>query len=117
WICRACRRTFRTAVPNAPPPPDQEPQRHDLYTLNDDAFICHSCGEASPLRSNAAVAEETERISKYLQPRPGPSCPVETCPNHGRPVDAAGATAFYQRFGTSDGGSTRFRCKACRKLF
>jgi hypothetical protein len=76
---------------------------------------CRACGEFPPLKSNAGIVEERNRLLQVVQARQGPSCPVPACVNHGIPVD--GAAGAYQGFGTTRSGSRRYRCKACRKTF
>jgi transposase-like protein len=116
WHCRKCRSVFRVAVPGTSPP--EPPAEHeDCYTLSGGSLVCSNCGEGGDLKSNAAVVEETSRFSRYLEPRPSASCPNKRCANHSQSVDDDHATNFYHRFGTTDGGSRRFRCKACKKTF
>jgi hypothetical protein len=42
---------------------------------------CGKCGTLFYLKSNQAVWEELERISRYLEPLVEPSCPDSTCEN------------------------------------
>lgn len=76
---------------------------------------CHACGEYPPLKSNAGIQEELERLSAYLEPAPGPSCPNDACCNHG--VSISAGKAAYQSFGKTAAGAKRYRCKACGKTF
>lgn len=74
---------------------------------------CKLCGEVFPLKSNRAIAEEIERLTAYLTPKPV-CCPNDQCVNYDIPVSAP---KQYQSFGKTDAGSLRFRCKACGHLF
>jgi len=75
---------------------------------------CHKCGEYPTLKSNQGIAKEVDRISSFLQGRK-PSCPHETCDNHNVTIDAG--KAYYSAFGKTSGGSQRFKCKSCSKIF
>ena len=76
------------------------------------ALNCRLCGEIPPIKSNLAIAEERSRLLNILAVRPIPSCPDETCANHGVPVGKD-----YQSIGLSPSGSHRYRCKVCKKTF
>ena len=76
---------------------------------------CHSCGEYPPLKSNAGIQEELERISFYLSPPGVLSCPNDTCSNHS--VGISAGSAAYQAFGKTAAGAKRYRCKSCGKTF
>lgn len=78
------------------------------------AVQCLLCGEAFALKSNLAVAQELERYWRYLAPVPAASCPNEACNSHGTPIGTKGA---YQHFGTTSGGTPRYRCRACLRTF
>ena len=76
---------------------------------------CTFCGESFQMKSNRAISEELVRIWRPHLPPPEPSCSTPDCGNgalsiHDHP-------AHYQRFGKTDAGSSRYRCKACRKTF
>lgn len=77
---------------------------------------CNACGETPPLKSNAGIVEEIERLSAYLKPDDGPFCPRDTCANHQNkvPLDAPKA---YRSFGTNAHGSKRVQCCLCKKTF
>ena len=79
------------------------------------ALSCKLCGEYPTLKSNKGIAEELARIAGPLSERPEPSCPEETCGNHGIPVSKG--TAYYYSFGKSDIGSKRYKCRCCGKTF
>jgi hypothetical protein len=76
---------------------------------------CRACGEFPPLKSNAGIVEERNRLLQTVQTRLGPSCPDPGCANHAVPVN--GAAAAYQGFGATRSGSQRYRCKVCGKTF
>lgn len=93
----------------------------DGYVINTkngqrDRIICSECGRYSTLKSNRGVYEECARISTYLNTdaQTG-SCPVPTCANH--VVDVSEGKGFYQKYGYTDTGSQRYRCKECKKAF
>ena len=75
---------------------------------------CSLCGSLFPMKSNLGIYEELERME--LQSLVGlvePSCPVETCVNHGLGVSAG--KPFYSSFGkTTHGGSQRWKCMAAK---
>lgn len=75
---------------------------------------CALCGSLNPLRSNAAIVEERDRLTQGGFNAPEPSCPDETCDNHGSPVSEAG---LYARFGKTKSGTARWRCNTCKKTF
>ncbi len=75
---------------------------------------CLLCGESLPIKSNAGVAEELERIGAYLTPEPGYACRTDGCANT---IVAAPAPHAYHRFGRTERGSARYRCRACLKTF
>lgn len=81
---------------------------------NRPALKCLLCGEIFSLKSNLAVAEEVIRFADYLLPHQPPSCPDPGCANHGNPVGTKGA---YHRFGVSNAGTPRWRCRVCGKTF
>ncbi|MFZ4858455.1 MAG: transposase [Desulfuromonadaceae bacterium] len=66
------------------------------------------------MKSNLAICEELARLNNYLVPKIGPSCPVETCPNHSVSIPATTAYLFY---GKTKSGSQRYRCRKCQKTF
>lgn len=76
---------------------------------------CKVCGDSPPLKSNLAIAEEVRRLSAYLASELEPSCPNEACANHDSGVRSN--PRAYQRYGTTTHGSTRYRCKVCRRTF
>lgn len=77
-------------------------------------LLCSCCGEYPPLKSNLAISEELDRITKYLVPEQTPSCPKEPCPNHS--VSIHTSIAYYS-FGKTKSGSKRYRCRECGATF
>ena len=79
------------------------------------ALLCTKCGQASSIKSNAAIREELERLSAAFDPPPDPSCPNDECANHG--VSALTSEGRYLSQGYTAAGTPRWRCKACGKRF
>ncbi|MFZ4534952.1 transposase [Propionivibrio sp.] len=79
------------------------------------ALRCCLCGETIPMQSNLAIAEELLRISAYLEPPVGPTCPNEDCEFHNRPVTEVAGN--YVRYGANRHGTPRYRCNHCGKVF
>lgn len=79
------------------------------------AMKCCLCEEILPLRSNAGVAEELDRLVSYLDAKPAPSCPNPACENRDRAIDDT--PDAYVRYGVTGAGTPRWRCNACRKIF
>ncbi|MEE4118060.1 MAG: hypothetical protein V2I65_03495, partial [Paracoccaceae bacterium] len=75
---------------------------------------CLACNRESSIKSNRAVAEEQERISRYLLPPDEPSCPSPGCSNAG--VGVYSNTDAYRSKGTRR-GSWRLLCRQCHRLF
>ncbi len=78
-------------------------------------LVCRLCGEAPPLKSNLGISEELARLSAFLRPPGGRSCPNEACANHRVPVN--GNKALYYGIGKTGQGSRRYKCRACGKTF
>lgn len=104
------------------PGKDSNKNTQDNYTLTGtrkehgtQVLKCRSCGEHPPVKSNRGIAEELERISGYLTPPPEPSCKATDCENHDKGV--VSHPEAYALFGTSQAGSKRYQCKACKKTF
>ena len=77
---------------------------------------CASCGRSSTLKSNQGVIEERDRMLKHLFVNIDLiSCPDKDCANHG--LDLSAGKSHYHKFGETDIGSKRYRCKACGKTF
>ena len=79
------------------------------------AMKCCLCEEILPLRSNAGVAEELDRLVSYLDAKPAPSCPNPACENRDRAI--ADTPDAYVHYGVTGAGTPRWRCNACRKIF
>lgn len=75
---------------------------------------CGVCKSHMPIRSNAAVVEELQRLSAPVYGTAVPSCQNEDCDNFCSPVTEVG---LYARFGRTPAGTPRWRCNACRKTF
>lgn len=75
---------------------------------------CLLCSEYPPIKSNQGIAEELSRLSAFLTPAPGASCPNTECANHGAMLPDK---ARYARFGVNSQGAQRYRCRACGKTF
>ena len=75
---------------------------------------CLLCGEHFSIKSNLAVAEEVMRFADYLTPPEEPHCPKPACPNHVVPVTTESA---YYRFGLTNAGAKRWRCRRCSTTF
>jgi len=78
-------------------------------------FRCPCCGQLPPLRSNQAIHEECLRLSSYLADQSDPSCPNTACANHG--VLLSAVPGGYVKYDKTAGGSIRWKCKACGKVF
>ena len=102
-------------------------QKTSKRASNSDAYVvvgtgerkpgikCKACGEIPRLKSNLAIKQERDRISRYLAPRREPSCPDAACANHAIGV-LSNPQAYYPH-GHSRAGSMRYKCKACGKTF
>lgn len=84
---------------------------------------CNCCGETPPMKSNAGIVEEFERLTAYLREEPiycpnGEPDPVTglVCPNHAGKVPV-GTKKAYRSFGTNASGSKRMQCCECGKTF
>lgn len=75
---------------------------------------CLLCGEHLPLKSNQGVVEELARLSRHFNSSPVRCCPNSGCVNAAVPAPNGAA---YHAFGKTEGGSSRYRCKACKKTF
>jgi len=108
-------------------PERQVSKHHPLYGTSGNgkyeaALICKACktkkadGEVIQssyvLKSNQAVMEEYERLSRYLVPDQ-PACPNKDCPTY--TVEFI-EPAFKKR-GLTKAGSQRYQCKHCKKSF
>lgn len=103
------------------------PASKELKAKNDSAYSvhgggksypllrCKGCGETPPIKSNLAISDELERLSAYLTPNPEPGCLNTKCGNYGAGITSS--PKLYQCFGKTRSGSSRYRCKACKKTF
>jgi transposase-like protein len=121
--CKACKRTFSVAQAGPPQPTAAAPAQ-DLYRVVGNAKFtpalrCGGCGERVPIKSNAGIAEELERLSAPLRRHHAsqvhPSCLEAGCGSHGKSV--AEHRDLHHRHGTNKSGSVRWQCKACRRTF
>lgn len=78
------------------------------------ALNCRLCKESFSLKSNLAVSEELDRLTRYLVPAPEECCPDAGCGNSKVSVGSKGA---YYRFGKTAAGTPRYRCRLCLKTF
>jgi transposase-like protein len=94
-------------------------KERDSYTLVGSGrhvpmLHCHKCGEYPTLKSNKGIAEEVDRMHLFLCEKKV-SCPHGACANHDISIDAG--KTYYSSFGKTSGGSQRFKCKSCNKIF
>jgi hypothetical protein len=75
-------------------------------------MYCSRCNQSFSLKSNRGTIEEFERQRAPFMVDAAPACRNSDCVNY----EAVGPER-YQSFGTSRGGSARYRCKACRRTF
>jgi transposase-like protein len=87
---------------------------HGRERISVPVITCLFCNEAPPIKSNQGVNEERTRMAAYLAV-PEPSCPGESCPNHGIGVNLG--KGRYHRKGVTAAGSPRWVCLACRRSF
>ena len=77
---------------------------------------CKRCNQYSTLKSNQGIFEELSRLSNYLDPiEELLCCTDENCSNSGKSVHLG--KKYYQKFGKTETGAPRYRCKACGKTF
>lgn len=77
------------------------------------ALQCRCCGLTVRFVSNRAAVEEAARYSPSVMADDG--CRNHDCENHGHPI--AAHSDRYQRFGSTNGGAQRYRCRACGQTF
>lgn len=89
------------------------------YTLTGSAhelcLCCHSCRKYFPVKSNAGIIEEYERISAYSKNKAFASCPNLNCENHDKPLNEF--NECYYKYGKTELEKQRFQCKICKKTF
>ncbi len=75
---------------------------------------CLLCRETFVLKNNRGIVEDYERLKSLYTPPPELSCTEAKCCNHGYGVESY--PERYYRFGWTEAGSRRFRCRACKRL-
>ncbi|WP_135607029.1 IS1 family transposase [Solemya velesiana gill symbiont] len=93
--------------------PDRYRKSGDVW--NKSYLLCKECGETPPIKSNLAISEELNRMIAGNEPRPEAYCPTAACKHHNIPVSKG--RGFYRRYGKTEGGSIRFLCHGCGKVF
>ena len=80
-------------------------------------LTCRKCNTAFPMKSNLGVHEELARMQvEGMAAMWEPSCPHQDCDQHGLGVSVG--KPFYSSFGTtSNAGSPRWKCNACKRTF
>ncbi len=77
---------------------------------------CELCKSQMPLKSNKAINEELERISKYLKPKDDPAQHAAGCSNSNAHF-YTDPKAFRYNGVTPTGKTKRYQCKTCRQSF
>jgi len=105
----------------------QVSKHHPLYGTSGNgkyeaALVCKTCknkkadGEiiqsSYMLKSNKAVVEEFERLSRYLA-TDQPACPNQNCPTY----TVEFIEPSFKKRGLTTAGSQRYECKHCKKSF
>ena len=105
----------RTKRGKTGPSRDRDPHYAIISTSKgqEPALRCKACNGKGAVRSNAAIAEEVQRIADYARPLEyGFACKTEGCPNEGLSIGEH--RQLYMRYGYY---KTRenpiYRCKAC----
>jgi len=80
-------------------------------------FTCKFCGETFPAKSNLGISEETGRLGAYLEREPAPSCPNESCVNHGKAISENKALYKNKGFTTKAKAARKYLCKSCGGYF
>ena len=97
--------------------PDRD-MRYVIYSRGSIASLrCKSCQDVFPMKSNAAILSEVERLTAVggLQSlEESSACRTPECENRDRPV--ASNRRCYQKRGKSPGGGQYYRCKACGRF-
>ncbi len=78
------------------------------------AIQCHACHESPPLRSNAAICDEINRLIDETRLRTleeQTACTHMNCVNHARPIGHY--RGAYRKDGLTSCGDQRYRCKLC----
>ena len=100
--------------------PDPNPDRDRAYKRKGTnkglvpAIQCHACGESPPLRSNASIAAEIERLigeDRLRTLEEQTVCLNTDCVNHAHCV--AQHRHAYRKHGFAPNGARYYRCKSC----
>ena len=106
-----------------PGPSPGRDMRYKVHSTNKGqsaSIKCKSCGENPPLKSNAAIVKEMERLIEsggLLTLEESASCPHAGCANHGRSVAGHHRSHYSREGATPNGRGARWRCKACGRRF
>lgn len=81
---------------------------------------CRECGSFYAIKSNLAIAEEVEHLSRKevranVYRQDGACCYNIECPSFGLHVE--NFISLYRRIGNTPAGNQRFQCKLCGKRF
>jgi len=84
------------------------------------AIKCKLCGDISQLKSNKAIVEEVNRISRSplisrAVRHTGYSCPTPDCQNYLLKISTN--PKQYRKRGSTSSGNQKFSCKQCGKMF
>jgi len=79
------------------------------------ALECLECGEYPPVKSNACIHSELQRMLSGIPIPQDPCCPNSACENYAVCITAG--KQYYSLFGKTSAGSPRYKCKACCKVF
>ena len=109
--------------PQKPGPSPNRDMRYKVHSTNKGqsaSIKCKSCGENPPLKSNASIVREAERLIEaggLLSHEESASCPHADCENRGLSL-ARHRRSHYRREGPAPNGrGARWRCKACGRRF
>ena len=109
--------------PQKPGPSKDRDPAYKVHTTSAgqvQSLRCKSCGDNPPMKSNAAIALEAQRLVEadgLLLPEESASCPNTHCDNHGRSVAQLGRDGYHRRGRTADGRGRCYACKACGRRF
>lgn len=100
----------------SPPAPPGVPRGAVPGGKHKEFYKCSACGTTSRVKNNRAVVEEQERLRRLRDIDPcAPACRMTGCADQDLPV--SDHSDLYQRFGKTEGGDPRWRCKGCAKTF
>ncbi len=89
----------------------RDPYHKNTKKKNIHYIDCKACKKSSVLKSNLAISEELQRISKYIEKPPEPSCSNKECSYLRIPVSAV--KQFYYSHGKNRCGSKMYKCRKC----